>query len=199
MDSFSNHPNPQFERKEWQSLNGSWDCGFQKARTAFHFSKNADFAMKLYRQARYTHKINVPFCVESQLSGIGYTGFVNAVWYKREVEIAKKDKRVFLHIGAADYLTTVLVNGVCAGRHTGGYTSFAFDITDYVRDGENELFILCEDNVKDPLVPGGKQSTRKNSYASRAHESASRMLGLIAEERGDIMRYYSTSGTLKEA
>lgn len=165
MDSFSNHPNPQFERKEWQSLNGSWDCGFQKTRTAFCFSKNADFATKLYRQARYTHKINVPFCVESQLSGIGYTGFVNAVWYKREMEIAKKDKRVFLHIGAADYLTTVLVNGVCAGRHTGGYTSFAFDITDYVRDGENELFILCEDNVKDPLVPGGKQSTRKNSYA----------------------------------
>ena len=38
---------------------------------------------------------------------------------------------------------------------------------------------------------------RKNSYASRAHESASRMLGLIAEEKGDIMRYYSTSGTLK--
>ena len=38
---------------------------------------------------------------------------------------------------------------------------------------------------------------RKNSYASKAHESASRMLGLISEEKGDIMRYYNTNGELK--
>ena len=38
---------------------------------------------------------------------------------------------------------------------------------------------------------------RKNSYASKAHESASMMLGLIAEEKGDIMRYYNTNGKLR--
>ena len=37
---------------------------------------------------------------------------------------------------------------------------------------------------------------RKNSYASKAHESASMMLNLIAEDKGDILRYYSTNGQL---
>ncbi len=38
---------------------------------------------------------------------------------------------------------------------------------------------------------------RKTSYASRAHEAASRMLTRISAERGDILRYYSTTGTVK--
>lgn len=38
---------------------------------------------------------------------------------------------------------------------------------------------------------------RKNSYASKAHEAASRMLNRIAVARGDILRYYNTSGTLR--
>ncbi|MBS5671290.1 MAG: hypothetical protein KHX25_04310 [Firmicutes bacterium] len=38
---------------------------------------------------------------------------------------------------------------------------------------------------------------RKNSYASKAHEAASRMLNRIAAEKGDILRYYSTCGKIQ--
>lgn len=38
---------------------------------------------------------------------------------------------------------------------------------------------------------------RKNSYASKAHEAASRMLYSIASEKGDVLRYYNTSGTIR--
>lgn len=38
---------------------------------------------------------------------------------------------------------------------------------------------------------------RKNSYASKAHEASSRMLDRICHEKGDILRYYSTSGKIK--
>lgn len=38
---------------------------------------------------------------------------------------------------------------------------------------------------------------RKNSYASKAHEAASRMLDHIAKEKGDILRYYNTNGKIK--
>ncbi len=37
---------------------------------------------------------------------------------------------------------------------------------------------------------------RKSSYASKAHEAASLMLVRIAEEKGDLLRYYNTSGQL---
>ncbi|MGN1015697.1 MAG: hypothetical protein ACI4PL_01755 [Faecousia sp.] len=38
---------------------------------------------------------------------------------------------------------------------------------------------------------------RKNSYASKAHEAASRMLDRISHEKGDILRYYNTNGKIK--
>ncbi|HIZ48007.1 MAG TPA: hypothetical protein H9810_04740, partial [Candidatus Gemmiger excrementavium] len=38
---------------------------------------------------------------------------------------------------------------------------------------------------------------RKNGYASRAHEAAARMLGRIARDQGDCLRYYATEGTIQ--
>lgn len=158
------HPNPQLRRKNWMSLNGEWDFGFEKSRAGFKFSADESRAVQIYNKGLYQYKINVPFCIESVLSNIGYTDFVNLVWYRKSVKINKVNGRVFLHIGAADYLTTVLVNGKTAGCHKGGYTSFSFDITAYAVDGENEIFILCEDNVKSPLVMRGKQSEKRESH-----------------------------------
>ncbi len=157
------YPNPQFERADWLCLNGEWDFGFEKAKRGFKFSEDEKKAFEVRENGEYTHKINVPFCIESKLSGIGYTDFVNLVWYKKTVGIKKNGKRVFLHIGAADNLTTVLVNGKLAGRHKGGYTPIRLDITELAKDGENEIFILCEDDVKNPFVIRGKQAEKKKS------------------------------------
>lgn len=165
MDNITKHPNPQFYREKWESLNGEWQFGFKKAEKGFRFSTNEKDAFDIYKKAICDRKIKVPYCIESKLSGIGYTDFVNLVWYKRIVNIGKNDDLVFLHIGAADYFTTVFVNGKCAGRHKGGYTSFKFEISELVTDGDNEIFIICEDDVKSPLIAGGKQSVKKESYA----------------------------------
>ena len=110
----SKHPNPQFERKNIKILNGEWDFGFQKAKRNFKFSTDEKRAVEMRDKKQYTYKINVPFCVESELSGIGYKDFINMVWYKKTVEIKKDGNRVFLCFGAADHLTTVLINGKLA-------------------------------------------------------------------------------------
>ncbi len=158
------HPNPQSEREGFELLCGEWDFGYKKRGRGFRFSGDYKKALNVRQQGLYPHIINVPFCIESELSGIGYTGFVEEVWYRKKVNISRDEKRVFLHIGAADYLTTVLINGKPAGRHRGGYTSFSFDITELVTDGENEIFIFCEDDVKSPYVPRGKQSEKLKSH-----------------------------------
>lgn len=165
MKSISLHPNPIFERENWQSLNGEWDFGFSKKADKNYKFLTEEKILEFYKQSVFTHKINVPFCIESALSGIGYTGFLNRVWYKKRIHITSNGNRVFLHIGAADYKTTVVLNGKIAGSHKGGYTPMCFDITEFAVDGENELYILCEDNTRDSLIAGGKQSDRKNSYA----------------------------------
>lgn len=156
------HPNPQFARASYQMLNGEWEFGYQKAKRGYKFGINESDLQVM--RANLNEKIIVPYCIESELSGIGYKDFLNRVWYKRNVEIQKGDNRVFLNIGAADYVTSLYVNNKYVGSHTGGYTSFKFEITDYAVDGENEIFIVCEDDTRASLVPIGKQSNRKNSY-----------------------------------
>ncbi len=71
---------------------------------------------------------------------------------------------MILRFGAVDYEATVWVNGLLAGRHRGGYSPFAFEISDMVRDGENELLVRARDETRSPLQPSGKQSDRLDSY-----------------------------------
>ncbi len=156
----SEHPKPQFMRESWQNLNGQWafeiDC------------ENSGFAKEYFKtDKKYSNEITVPFCPESVLSGIGNTDFMACVWYKRRVNIRKENNIVRLHFGAADYKTTVCVNGNKAGDHTGGYISFFVDITDYITDGENEICVQCVDDTRSPLVPCGKQSSQYASSGCR--------------------------------
>ena len=155
----SEHPKPQFERPRWMNLNGQWDCCIDNGRSGE--------ARKLYEIfTSYDKKITVPFCVQSALSGLGIKDFTYGIWYKRTVNLTDEDiaGRTVLHIGAADYRTTAFINGKKAGVHKGGYVSFSFDITPFVKAGENTVVIFCEDNERDPMIPCGKQSREYYSH-----------------------------------
>ncbi len=145
------HPNPQFERASWLNLNGEWDFEFDFGNS----KKDAGIMDK----KEWDNKIIVPFCPESKLSGIEYTDFIPAVWYRRTVNITAEQlsEKAFLHFGAVDYEATVYINGKKAGSHKGGYASFKLDVTEYLCEGENTIIVNAVDNVRDPLVPRGKQ------------------------------------------
>ncbi len=154
------YPKPQFERSDWLNLNGEWDFCFDNGRSGI--------SRKLYENFDcYDRKIVVPFCVESKLSGIEHKDFIYGVWYKKSVNLSEDNikGRTFLHIGAADFKTTVYINGNKAGEHIGGYVSFKFEITDYVKYGENLIVVYCEDDTRNPLIPRGKQSEEFYSHS----------------------------------
>ncbi len=154
------YPNPQFARENWINLNGEWE--FERDRSDSGEARGRHMAERL------SETITVPFCMESELSGVGDTDFCNAVWYRKAVTLPEdfsgEGKRVFLHIGACDYRTTVYVNGERVGVHTGGYISFSFEITAYLREGENAITIRAQDDVRGRKQPAGKQSGRYGSY-----------------------------------
>ena len=153
------HPNPQFQRRDWMNLNGKWSFKIDKSKSGL--------AKKYYQpQTKFDRTINVPFCPESVLSGIEYKDFMDAVWYSREFTIPEKYSglRTILHFGAVDYKATVYVNGKEVGTHKGGYISFEFDITDYITDGKNVLTVYAEDDTRSPLQPRGKQSEEYYSH-----------------------------------
>ena len=66
------HPKPQMQRNDWMNLNGEWDF-------AFDFGTSG-IDRKLYEKKTLDNKITVPFCPESELSGIGHKDFIPAVW-----------------------------------------------------------------------------------------------------------------------
>ena len=149
----SEHPRPQMERSSWRCLNGEWDFAFDFSASG----KERDMAVS----GEYPLKITVPFCPESALSGIGFTDFIPACWYRRtfRIDSAEKQGRILLHFGAVDSTAYVYINGKEVGTHRGGYTSFTFDITDAVTEGDNTLCVCAEDNVRSGLQTTGKQST----------------------------------------
>ena len=153
------HPNPQFQRREWLNLNGKWNFEIDKSKSGL--------AKKYYEpQTKLERTINVPFCPESVLSGVEYKDFMEAVWYQREFTVPEKfaDLRTILHFGAVDYKATVYVNGKEVGTHKGGYISFEFDITDYLNGNTNVLTVYAEDDTRNPLQPRGKQSEEYYSH-----------------------------------
>ncbi len=154
----SEYPRPQMRRKEWMNLNGEWDF-------AFDFG-NSGIARKLFLKEGLDEKIIVPFCPESELSGIGYKDYMPAVWYQRSFELtdAQRSGRVLLHFGAVDYECRVWVNGKEAGSHKGGYVSFQFDITDLAVTGRNRVTVYAADDQRSGKQCKGKQSSQFYSF-----------------------------------
>ncbi len=153
------HPKPQFARKSWLNLNGYWDFEIDNGRSGTARGLSAP-------DAKLQGRILVPFCPESELSGVGHKDFMYGVWYQRRVSLTPEqcDGRVFLHFGAVDYACRAFVNGEAAGEHRGGYVSFSFEITKLVKAGENTITVYAEDDTRDPMIPRGKQCESYYSF-----------------------------------
>lgn len=110
--------------------------------------------------------------------------------YRKSVTIpaSKSKERVFIYFEGANQETTVWVNGREAGNHRGGYAGFGFDITEYVKFGqENQLELVVTNAYDKTIAPlsadftfyGGVYRDVWLSYLPQVHFST---------------RYYGSSG-----
>ncbi len=141
------YPRPQLVRDGWTNLNGLWDYAVTDGS----------------RPNAWAGQILVPFAIESALSGVMQrVRPEQTLWYRRTIDAdhlasAGDGERTLLHFGAVDWHARVFVNGVAVGEHKGGYDPFRFDITDVLRDGENELVVAVTDPTDTASVAAGKQ------------------------------------------
>lgn len=145
------YPRPQFVRNNWENLNGAWDFAFDDA----HCGEQEGW----YKDFKGNMTIQVPFTYETKMSGIQDETRHDQIWYRRSFQVdgSRLEKENYLlHFEGSDFITKVWVNGQYVGDHRGGYARFSFDITDVVRDGENELVVKVEDSF-DMQQPRGKQ------------------------------------------
>jgi Beta-galactosidase/beta-glucuronidase len=133
------YPRPDRDRSErWLSLNGPW---------RFEGGDGTP------------HTIVVPFAWETEASGVQRTWLEHAV-YRRTVVVPQEwaGRRIVLCFGAVHHEATVALNGVVIGRHTGGHSSFEFDITDALEPGRSaELCVEVRAPADKRQIPHGKQ------------------------------------------
>ncbi len=153
------YPRPQFVRDAWINLNGVWTFAFDPGKSGAQRGLPA--------ASGFDRSILVPFCPESALSGVSHADFIECMWYHRAFTLPAdwSGKRVILHFGAVDYESEVFIDGQPVGRHWGGTVSFSYDITRYVKPGqEHNLVVYVRDETRSGVQPGGKQSEKVGSY-----------------------------------
>lgn len=145
----SEYPRPQMVRQSYQPLDGKWQYLIRQGDLTFIPDENTQF----------DGEILVPFSPESSLSGVGRTLLPDEVLVYRTTFSRKEDKaRAILHFGAVDYECRVYVNGYLAGMHTGGYTPFECDLSQFIED-ENTLCVCVVDPTDTRPISRGKQKT----------------------------------------
>jgi len=145
-DHLKEYPRPQFRRDNWICLNGLWDYTFTK---------------KKQPPEKPDGQILVPFSPESTLSGVNrQLKPKEFLWYFRYVSLAEipKNQRLILHFGAVDQRCVVWWNGKLVGKHQNGYLPFSFDITDYIQEGTNTLWLRVQDDSDETWHSHGKQT-----------------------------------------
>ena len=134
------YPRPQMVRKDWLCLNGTWDFEYGEVRT----------------------EITVPFCPESLLSGLDLRmAYGRKMVYSRNFSVPEEwsGKRILLHFGAVSRIAEVRVNGKAAVTHGESYLPFSADITELIRNGENEITVIAVNDLSH-RHPWGKQKEK---------------------------------------
>ena len=157
-------PRPQFRRPEWTNLNGEWVFAFDDEDAGLARGWQNVSVEHLYSDTSpFDRRITVPFCYQSELSGIGDPSFHDVVWYARTFDRAPDGERLLLHFGAVDYRATVWVNGTQVAEHEGGHTPFSADVTPALAEGENVIVVRAEDPSRDATILRGKQYWKERS------------------------------------
>jgi beta-galactosidase/beta-glucuronidase len=151
----SEYPRPQFVRPDWLCLNGEWQ---------FEIDAGDSGLERGLLDRELLERILVPFCPESELSGISNTDFMNAVWYRRTVQIPEEwQGSVLLHFQAVDYDATIWARAdtnrpwVEIARHRGGFTPITCCLAGIAGSGEEVTIVV---RARDPhrfSQPRGKQ------------------------------------------
>lgn len=157
MKKINNYPRPQFVRDSWTNLNGEWNFVFD--------DDNKGEINQFYKVFPESQKIQVPFTYETKMSGINDEKVHKNIWYQKDINIRKIDinSRTIIHFEGSDYTTKLWVNGNFVGMNIGGYHRFSFDITQYLKEGDNNFTIKVEDSLS-KSQPRGKQRYKTESW-----------------------------------
>jgi len=121
--------------------NGYYDFRMQPRPDGYFRNEKPDSSDKLIEyDFSKSATLKVPGDWNSQRDSLFF--YEGTVWYEKDFQYQRRpNTRTFLHVGAANYVAHVYVNGKKACDHEGGFTPFDCEVTDLVHDGGNFVVI----------------------------------------------------------
>jgi beta-galactosidase len=88
-------------------------------------------------------------------SGIDTSSFAIISWYRKHIIIPQdfKNRRVSIEFQGVSKVADVFVNNNFVGAHKGAYTQFSFDITRFLKFGENNIIAVRVDSRQHKEIP----------------------------------------------
>jgi beta-galactosidase len=81
----------------------------------------------------------------------------SASWYKKTLNVDTDNKITKLYFEGANFETQVYLNGKLVGEHIGGYIGFDIDLTDGLKDDQNnEVLVRVSNRFNPNLIPSQK-------------------------------------------
>ncbi len=112
-------------------------------------AEHVDFDDSAWQSVGLPHTFDLPYFRTPEF-------YVGAGWYRkiiRDTDLWPAPRRAFLEFDGAFQVAEVFVNGNRVGEHKGGYTSFSFDITQHLRDGDNLLAVRVDNKWSPRIQP----------------------------------------------
>ena len=139
-----------------QSLNGQWNAliaPYDRGDGMRLYENNkAESSTDLYEYSfERSMRLNVPSDWNSQSPELKY--YEGTMWYERKFNLEKTGERQFLYFGAVNYRCSVYLNGSLLGHHEGGFTPFQFEVTDNLKEYENDLVVKVNNTRTVDAIP----------------------------------------------
>ncbi len=177
--SRAEYPRPDFQRSQWQNLNGVWNFAFddEDRGKVERWYERPDFACR---------QIVVPFVYQCAASNIADLTYHPILWYSRLVAYEEDAENLRMHLcfAAVDHEAEVWVNGQFMGSHRGGYTPFSFDVTDALHPGSDNLVVVRCRTAMIAIRCGASSIGRQRMTGAGIHRA--QVFGRLCGLRNDL-------------
>lgn len=153
------------ENRNIISLNGDWNIiidPYENGYYSYRYQPRTDGYFENRKPATKSELVEYDFDKSETLKVPGDWNtqkeklflYEGTVWYKKSFSLSpKSNERVFIYFGAVNYSAIVWVNGKKVGEHEGGFTAFNFEITRFVKEGDNFVIVKVDNKRKADGVP----------------------------------------------
>lgn len=144
-------------RSNVEMLNGKWNALIDPQNVGqimgyFHNTQQTKTGPNIEYLFSDVMRLDVPSDFNSQMPELKF--YEGNIWYQRKVKLNKKENaNYYLYFAGASYYCKVWLNGKNLGDHEGGFLPFQFDITKVLKNGENELVVLVNNERNKDNIP----------------------------------------------